>query len=144
VKAPSYKNFHPASQKASESLARSKSTNTRCERMLRSALWRRGFRFRKNARDLPGRPDIVFRRQRVVVFCDGDFWHGRDWSQRRRKLIKGANSAYWIAKIKANRERDKRHEKELRKLGWTVVRLWEKDILSDLQAAASVVVRKLL
>src|SRR5688500_16038130 len=104
MKAPSYKNFRPASQRASESLARNKSTNTKCERLLRSAMWRMCFRFRKNVSDLPGRPDIVFRQQRIVVFCDGDFWHGRNWAQRRRKLINGANSSYWIAKIRSNIE----------------------------------------
>jgi DNA mismatch endonuclease (patch repair protein) len=143
VKAPSYKTFRPASQRASESLARNKSTDTKCERLLRSALWRMGFRFRKNVRDLPGRPDIVFRGQRIVVFCDGDFWHGRNWIQRRRKLVNGANSSYWIAKIRSNIERDKRHDASLRKLGWTVVRLWEKDILADVHGAASFVARKL-
>lgn len=143
MKAPSYKNFRPASQRASESLARNKSTNTKCELLLRSALWRMGLRFRKNARDLPGRPDIVFRRQRIVVFCDGDFWHGRNWPQRRLKLLKGANSSYWIAKIRSNIERDKRHDASLQKLGWTVVRLWEKDILADVQSAATVVASKL-
>jgi DNA mismatch endonuclease (patch repair protein) len=137
VKAPSYKNFRPASQRASEALARNKSTDTKCERLLRSALWRMGFRFRKNVRELPGRPDIVFRGQRVAIFCDGDFWHGRDWTQRRRKLKKGANSSYWVAKIRANIDRDKRHDARLRKLGWKVVRLWEKDILTDAHGAAS-------
>jgi DNA mismatch endonuclease, patch repair protein len=143
VKAPSYKNFRPASQRASESLARNKSSDTKCERLLRSALWRMGFRFRKNVRDLPGRPDIIFRAQRVVVFCDGDFWHGRDWPQRRRKLKKGANSTYWIAKIKANIKRDRRHNLQLRQLGWTVVRLWEKDILADAQGTAFLVIETL-
>lgn len=102
-----------------------------------------GFRFRKNVRDLPGRPDIVFRRHRVVVFCDGDFWHGRNWAQRRKKLNKGANSSYWVEKIRANIERDKHHNVRLRHLGWTVVRLWEKEILADVQDAASVVAENL-
>jgi DNA mismatch endonuclease (patch repair protein) len=102
-----------------------------------------GLRFRKNVRDLPGRPDIVFRRHRVAVFCDGDFWHGRNWIQRRRKLKQGANSSYWVAKIRANIERDKRHDERLRQLGWTVVRVWEKDILADAQRAAMVVAQSI-
>ena len=142
-KAPSYKGFQPSSERASKSLARSKSVNTKCERLLRSALWKMGFRFRNNVKDIPGRPDIVFRRQRVVVFCDGDFWHGRDWPQRRRKLVKGSNSSYWIAKIGSNMKRDRRHDRQLRKQGWTVVRIWERDILSNVQEAAAAVVAKL-
>ena len=144
MKSPSYKTFRSSSPRASQSLARNKANDTKCERFLRSALWKMGFRFRKNVRDLPGRPDIVFRAHRVAVFCDGDFWHGRDWVQRRRKLKKGANSTYWVAKIKANIERDKHHDERLRKLGWVVVRLWEKEILADAQRAASIVVEKLV
>jgi DNA mismatch endonuclease (patch repair protein) len=79
----------------------------------------------------------------VAVFCDGDFWHGRDWVKRRRKLKKGSNSSYWIAKLKANMARDKRHGACLQKLGWTVIRLWEKDILADPNRAAAVVAAEL-
>jgi DNA mismatch endonuclease, patch repair protein len=139
VKSPSFKSLSPSSTQASRSLARMKASDTRCELALRSTLWRMGFRFRKNVRDLPGNPDIVFSSQRIVVFCDGDFWHGRNWSQRRRKLSKGANSSYWIAKIKANRERDKRNNVKLRQLGWTVVRLWEKDILANSERSVAAV-----
>lgn len=143
MKSPSYKNFRSSSQKASEALSRSKATDTKCERLLRSELWRMGFRFRKNVRELPGRPDIVFCKHRLAVFCDGDFWHGRNWLKRRRLLEKGANSSYWVAKIRANIARDKHHEAQLRKLGWKVVRIWEKDILSDAKSSASTVARKL-
>jgi DNA mismatch endonuclease (patch repair protein) len=100
-------------------------------------------RFRKNVATLPGKPDIVFREKRVAVFCDGDFWHGRNWVQRRRKLLNGANHSYWIIKIQTNIDRDKRHNRELRKLGWKVVRLWETDILTDVDAAVNSVVRAL-
>ena len=95
-----------------------------------------GLRFRKNYRKLPGKPDVVFVRERVAVFCDGDFWHGRDWEARRLKVRKGSNAPYWISKIEANIERDKRRNKELRKLGWKVARIWETDILKDPQRAA--------
>jgi DNA (cytosine-5)-methyltransferase 1 len=136
-RAPSYKGFKPSSESASKALARSRAKDTKCERELRSALWRMGFRFQKNVRNLPGKPDIVFRERRVAVFCDGDFWHGRNWRQRKRKLLKGANYSYWVMKIKANIDRDKRHNKQLQQQGWTVIRIWEKDILSDVQSAAN-------
>lgn len=143
MKAPSYKTFRHSSERASQSLALVKATETKCERLLRSALWRMGFRYRKNVRDLPGRPDIVFRRHRVVVFCDGDFWHGRNWPHRRKRLKRGANASYWVAKIRANMQRDKRHNTKLRRLGWTVMRLWELDILADTQKAASAIAQEL-
>ena len=128
---PRFEQFGASSRQASKALSGSKSSDTGCERLLRSKLWRLGLRFRKNVADLPGKPDVVFPRQRIVVFCDGDFWHGRDWAKRRRKLERGSNAEYWVAKIGSNRARDRRHSRELQKQGWTVLRLWESDILSD-------------
>jgi DNA mismatch endonuclease (patch repair protein) len=79
----------------------------------------------------------------VVVFCDGDFWHGRDWLRRRRKLVAGANAAYWVAKIAANIARDRRNTRLLRHQGWTVVRLWETDILARPAGAVEIVLEAL-
>ena len=81
--------------------------------------------------ELPGRPDIAFLRARVVVFCDGDFWHGRNLKERLRKLSRGHNAPYWIAKISANVERDRRQTIGLEELGWLVLRFWESDIQED-------------
>ena len=94
-------------------------------------------RYRKNVRELPGCPDIVFVYSRVVVFCDGDFWHGRNWEERRRKLEGGANAGYWIRKIESNMERDRRVSQELLSLGWRVVRFWESEIVEKCEAIAS-------
>jgi G:T-mismatch repair DNA endonuclease (very short patch repair protein) len=65
------------------------------------------------------------------VFCDGDFWHGRRWNERRQKLAHGANGIYWTAKIASNIERDRRINRSLRRQGWTVLRVWETDVLRD-------------
>jgi len=108
--------------------------------MLRRALWATGCRYRKNLPGLPGRPDIAFLGPRVAVFCDGDFWHGRDWESRREKLARGTNPAYWIAKIQRNIERDRQNTRRLEDLGWTVVRLWESQIRSDTERAAETVI----
>ena len=136
-KAPNFKNFKPSSEKASRALSKIKATDTKGEKLLRSGLWRMGFRFRKNVRDLPGKPDIVFLRHKVVIFCDGDFWHGRRWRKDKRRLQAGPNAPYWIAKIQANINRDKRYNKELKRLGWHVVRLWESDIRANAEKAAT-------
>lgn len=133
---PSFRGLRPSSAKASWTLSRSKAADTRCELLLRSELWRMGLRFRKNMKSLPGKPDIVFPRARVVVFCDGEFWHGRDWKARRKKLERGSNAPYWVAKIQANVDRDERIDEELRQLGWRVIRLWETEILTDPQETA--------
>ena len=135
--APSYKGLRPASKRASAAArGSSRKSDTRCEVKLRSVLWRAGARFRKDVRSLPGRPDIVFPGPRLAVFCDGDFWHGKDWEARRRKLARGNNPSYWIAKIERNRERDRETTGTLEAAGWTVLRFWESDILRDTAAVA--------
>ena len=136
MKALRFDNFRPSSEKASRIASRIRSENSKAETKLRGAIWRMGFRFRKNYRKLPGKPDVVFIKERVAVFCDGDFWHGRDWEVRKQKVQKGSNAPYWISKIEANIERDRRRNKELRKLGWKVIRIWETDILKDPQRAS--------
>jgi len=120
---PSYKGYSPSSSRASRTLQSVKSQDTKSELMLRRELWSRGLRYRLHHKGLPGRPDIVFMGPRIVVFCDGDFWHGRDWPVRRAKLSSGANPRYWISKIEANMRRDRRRSEELRGLGWTVIRV---------------------
>lgn len=136
-KVPRFSNFKPTSEIASRIKQRNRSRDTKAEVLLRKELWRRGYRYRLHVSDIPGKPDIIFRRIRVVVFCDGDFWHGRRWSQRREKLARGNNAPYWTAKIEANLIRDRRHTRVLRRAGWTVVRLWETDILRDLSRAVA-------
>ena len=140
-KAPSYKHLKPASAKASKAAkGSSRKKDTKPEVALRKILWARGYRYRKDVASLPGRPDIVFASARVAVFCDGDFWHGRDWRRRRQKLLRGHNPDYWIAKIKRNMERDRKNKRELERTGWHVLRFWETDILRDPKAIADRVV----
>jgi DNA mismatch endonuclease (patch repair protein) len=85
---------------------------------------------------LPGKPDIVLPCQRIAIFSDGDFWHGRHWAERRRRLSKGANASYWIAKISRNINRGRRINQILRRLNWNVIRVWESDIICDPQGIA--------
>jgi DNA mismatch endonuclease (patch repair protein) len=86
---------------------------------------------------LPGIPDLVFKRVRLAVFCDGDFWHGRDWLALRAKLLQRHNADYWVAKIERNRERDREQTSRLTGEGWLVLRFWESDIVSDPAAVVS-------
>jgi DNA mismatch endonuclease (patch repair protein) len=135
-KVPRFTSFTPTSATASRIKQRNRSRDTKVEVLLRKELWHLGLRYRLHVADLPGKPDLVFRRARVVVFCDGDFWHGRRWQRRREKLAAGSNAMYWTAKIGANVARDRRNTRALQRLGWTVVRLWETDILRDVDRAA--------
>ena len=89
---------------------------------------------------LPGKPDIVFFRKRLAVFCDGDFWHGRRWKARKEKLARGSNGQYWVAKIAANISRDRMQRAALRKGGWRVTRIWGTEILKDPERVARRVV----
>lgn len=136
-KTPSYKGLKPASEVASRIKRNNRRTDTKPEVMLRSELWRIGLRYRKNVARLPGKPDVVFSKARVVVFCDGDFWHGRNWELRKQKLQTGTNAAYWTAKIEANMARDLRNTALLEQLGWLVIRAWEGDIKRSLSEIAN-------
>lgn len=127
-KAPCYDDCEPATPAASKAKCRNPPKGTKAEMLLRRALWEKGLRYRLHANDLPGKPDIVFRRQCLAIFVDGDFWHGRDWDERRKKLEKGSNADYWLAKISYNIERDKKNTALLEGMGWTVIRFWETDL----------------
>lgn len=134
---PRYDNFRPRSSQASRVGASNRRQDTTPEILLRKALWAAGVRYRLHPPALIGRPDLVIARHRVVVFCDGDFWHGRKWSKRKGKLAEGWNASYWVAKIERNRQRDRQVTRVLRALGWTVVRVWESDVRRDPAVAAS-------
>jgi DNA mismatch endonuclease, patch repair protein len=125
---PSFKGLSAASPATSQAKRMNVSEGTAHERLLRSLLWRSGLRFRKNVKSLPGKPDIVFSRQKLAIFCDGDFWHGRNWSDLLVKLSVGSNSRYWTEKVRTNCERDARNNVLLTESGWTVLRFWESDI----------------
>ena len=110
--------------------------------MLRKALWRENLRYRVNYKKLPGKPDIVFTKYKVVIFCDGDFWHGHNWAVRGMKSLDEeleGYSEYWRKKILRNVARDQENEYELRALGWTVLRIWESDIKRDLSGCVQTV-----
>jgi DNA mismatch endonuclease Vsr len=136
AKVPRFSQFHPASDVASKIKRQNRAQDTKPELLLRRELWRLGLRYRLHAALLPGKPDIVFPAAKVAVFCDGDFWHGRGWRSRRAKLARGANARYWIPKIEANIARDHHVTRELRALGWTVLRFWETDLSVNLAAVA--------
>lgn len=107
----------------SEIMRAVKSENTGPERALRSLLHRMGFRFRLHRVDLPGKPDLVLPKWRVCLFVHGCFWHGHDCARGDR--VPKENREYWLAKVGKNRARDSRVRRELRRLGWRVVTVWE-------------------
>jgi DNA mismatch endonuclease (patch repair protein) len=136
AKAPSFEGLTAASAASSLVKQKNRAKDTQHETVLRHELFRLGLRFRKNVATLPGKPDVVFAGPRVVVFCDGDFWHGRHWKQLRQKLGQGHNASYWESKILANIQRDRRNTRVLKDAGWIVIRLWETDVRKDPNVAA--------
>lgn len=118
------------------------SKGTKPEIMLRKALWCENLRYRVNYNALPGSPDIVFTKAKVVVFCDGDFWHGHNWAIRGKANLQeelDGYSEYWRNKILRNIERDEENNKSLRAFGWTVLRIWESDIKGNLEECVQLV-----
>ena len=113
--------------------------DTSIELRLRKALWHNGYRYRKNYKALPGTPDIVLTKYKIVIFCDGEFFHGKDWETLRQHLENGNNSQFWIGKIARNINRDDEINKKLCALGWTVLRFWGEDIKKHLDDCVKVV-----
>ena len=107
-----------------------KSKNTSIEVLLGRALWHRGLRYRKHTKGVLGHPDFCYLGKKVAVFCDGEFWHGRDWTEAKRRLK--SNREFWIAKIERNQQRDREITEQLEREGWTVLRFWESDIRKHL------------
>ncbi|BES62839.1 very short patch repair endonuclease [Dysgonomonas capnocytophagoides] len=109
-----------------------KSNNTKPEIKLRKALWATGIRYRLNVTKLPGKPDIVIQRYKLIIFVDGEFWHGYRWEEKKVKIK--ANRDYWIKKIERNMQRDIHNIQLLQNLGYTVIRFWEHEIKEDIQS----------
>lgn len=125
-----------------------RSGENRTEVALRRALHAMGLRYRKYAKHLVGRPDIVFPRSRVLVFVDGDYWHARELVEDRGNLLRARlgrlsdpSRVYWTAKFERRVARDREVTEVLQREGWVVIRLWESDVRADVNRAARLVAR---
>ena len=119
-------------------MAKIRSRDTGIELPLRRALWRRGMRYRVHYDVVVGRPDIVFTRAKVAIFCDSSFWHGRD-EERTRRIR--SNAEYWQARIERNVGRDQEVNSRLAREGWTVLRFWDDELKNDLEGCVQRVAR---
>lgn len=113
----------------SKNMSKIHSKDTSIELLLRKALWHKGYRYRKNYKVLPGSPDIVLTKYKIAIFCDSEFFHGKDWDSLKTRLEKGKNPEFWINKIERNRNRDYENDKKLLFLGYTVIHFWGQDII---------------
>ena len=125
-----------------KNMQRIRSVDTKPEILLRKALWHKGYRYRKNYKDLPGKPDIVIKKYKICIFVDSEFFHGKDfesgykstkYGSLREQLEHSNNSDFWMKKINKNMERDRQVDIDLRNTGWAVIRFWSKEILSNLE-----------
>lgn len=119
-------------------MSRIKGKDTGPEMKVRSALHKKGLRFRKHVNDLPGKPDIVFRKAKVAVFIDGDFWHGYRFPAWEDKV-----SDFWKKKITGSRKRDVKNHRKLRSKGWKVIRLWQHEVERDFETCIDRIVKSL-
>ena len=122
-----------------KNMQRIRGKDTKIERTLRKALWLKGYRYRKNYKALPGTPDIVMTKYKIAIFCDSEFFHGRNWEVLKPRLEKGNNSEFWIKKITRNMERDDEVNKALLFRGWTVIRFWGDEINRNTEECLKVI-----
>ena len=125
--------------KCHKNMSKIKGSNTKIEIALRKVLWNKGYRYRKNYKALPGRPDIALTKYKIAIFCDSEFFHGRDWDILKPRLEKGKNPDYWVKKIERNKQRDIEKDQALQYLGWTVIHFCGKDILKNPEECVRVI-----
>lgn len=114
-------------EERSELMSHIRSVNTKPEVALRRALWQRGFRYRVNVKNLPGSPDIVLPKHRTVVFVHGCFWHGHNGC--KEFTVPKTNTEFWVKKVARNQERDQEVWRKLEAKGWSVVIVWECELV---------------
>lgn len=119
----------------SANMAKIKSKNSLPELVFRKALWAKNIRYRIHKKQLPGKPDLVINKYRLAVFVDGDFWHGYQWDKKREKIK--TNSQFWIPKIERNMQKDRFVNRNLKAMGFTVMRFWEHEIKNNLNACVN-------
>lgn len=107
------------------------------ETKLAKTLWHKGYRYRLNYKELPGSPDIAIMKYCIAIFVDGEFWHGKDFENKKDKLKN--NKDYWIEKIEENINRDIRNDKKLKELGWIPIHFWSKEVNSNLEYCVQVI-----
>ena len=119
-----------------------RSKDTKPEMLIRRALWKKGMRYRVAVKELPGKPDIVFTKAKIAIFCDGDYWHGHNWALRGLSSLDEElthYSEYWRNKIRKNVERDLENTKKLESSGWRVLRFWESEIKKDPEGCINII-----
>ena len=118
-----------------------KSKGSKIEETLSKALWKRGYRYRRNYRRVYGTPDIVFTKYKLAIFCDSEFWHGKDWGKRDWRIR--SNREFWVKKIENNIDRDLAVNETLKEKGYVVLRFWGEEIMKNTDACVEKIISTL-
>ncbi len=126
-------------EQISYNMSQIKNKGSEIELLLQKELWGRGLRYRKNVKQVEGKPDIAFIGKKIAVFCDSEFWHGYDWENRKHDFK--SNQEFWVKKIERNIQRDAEVTQILEADGWKVIRFWGNEIKKNLEECADIVER---
>jgi DNA mismatch endonuclease (patch repair protein) len=119
-----------------------KSSGSQIEKILGRALWKNGMRYRKNDKTVFGKPDFVFKKKKVAIFCDSEFWHGYNYITKSERFK--TNQEFWGKKILQNIQRDEVVNEKLKDEGWTILRFWGREIQKELDKCIAIVERSLM
>jgi DNA mismatch endonuclease (patch repair protein) len=123
-------------KKRSEIMSKVKNKDSKIEIEFRKAIWNAGFRYRKNQTKYFGKPDLILKKYKTVIFIDSCFWHGCGKHCR----LPATHKKYWIEKIERNKKRDKKVKRYYKKIGWNILRVWEHDILKNFDKAITKII----
>jgi len=125
----------------SKIMAAIRSTNTKDEVRLAKALWHLGYRYRKNNRTVFGTPDLTFKKLKIAIFVDSEFWHGKDWENQKNRVK--TNPEFWKKKIERNRQRDIEVNQYLEGHDWKVLRFWSAHIENNFEACVAIIQKEI-
>lgn len=114
-----------------------KNKNTKIEILLGKSMWAAGMRYRKNDKTVFGKPDFVMKGLKIAIFCDSEFFHGKDWETEKDRIK--TNREFWVNKIEGNIKRDNLVNEKLQTDGWIVIRFWGTDIKKNIQNCISII-----
>ena len=122
-------------------MAQIKGKDTKIEVMVRQYLFSKGFRFRKNDKRFPGKPDIVLPKYKTVIFVNGCFWHMHANCKQGR--LPKTNTEYWKSKLEKNVENDNKHNQQLREMGWNPITIWECELKADFEGTMNCLISEI-
>lgn len=118
-----------------------KSRGTKDEVLLAKALWQKGYRYRKNDKTVYGKPDLTFKRHKIAIFVDSEYFHGKDWNTEKYRIK--SNRDFWWTKIEGNIRRDQTVNKMLTRDGWRILRFWSQDVRKNLETCVNKIEQEL-